>query len=291
MIDKLRTGGGWIFVPYCKLMIYINGELSELPENMRDLVESYDYETEESGATTVSFTVYDPDFVLLNSSMLVEDTAVYFEFGWANDWNNIKRFNGYISTIDVEFSDKGYPQLTITCMDETHKMNREEKTRTFSNMKRSEIAIQIFIEHGFPCFVVDSGEEGEDIEEEITQSKETDIAFLQSLAGEVIGSVFICYIDNGVGYFCPRDLGQDPILDFHYRDSVGNDISSFTCSINKEKAKFYKETGDIDPNTGQPYTIRACVPTIHIKTRPDTYIVSNEDPIRLELRYPIKCPE
>ena len=105
MIDKLRTGGGWIFVPYCKLMIYINGELSELPEGMRDLIESYDYETEESGATTISFTVYDPDFVLLNSSILVEDTAVYFEYGWADDWNNIKRFNGYISAIDVEFNE------------------------------------------------------------------------------------------------------------------------------------------------------------------------------------------
>ena len=278
MIDKLRTGGGWIFVPYCKLMIYINGELSELPEGMRSLIESYDYETEESGATTISFTVYDPDFVLLNSSILVEDTAVYFEYGWANDWNNIKRFNGYISAIDVEFNDGGYPSLTITCMDETHKMNREEKSRTFENMKRSDIAKQIFGEYGIPCFVMDSGEQGEDIEEEITQSKETDISFLQNLAGEVIGSVFICYVDNGMGYFCPRDLGQEPILDFHYRDSEGNDIKSFSCSINKEKAKFYKGTGDIDPDTGQPYSIRASVPSSNVKTQTDTEVVSNEDP-------------
>lgn len=278
MIDKLRTGGGWIFVPYCKLMIYINGELSELPENMRDLVESYDYETEESGATTLSFTVYDPDFVLLNSSILVEDTAVYFEFGWANDWDNIQRFNGYISTIDVEFTDKGYPSLTITCMDETHKMNREEKTRTFEKMKRSDIAKQIFEEYGIPCFVMDSGEKEDDVEEEITQSNETDISFLQNLAGEVVGSVFICYVENGTGYFCPRDLGQDSVLDLHYRDSEGNDIKTFSCSINKEKAKFYKGTGDIDSNTGQPYTVRASVPSSNVKTQTDTDIVSNQDP-------------
>ena len=85
MIDYQRTGGAWIFVPYCKLLVNISGELSYLPENMRDLIESYDFETEESGATTLTFTAYDPDFVLLNSSILTEDTAIYFEYGWAND--------------------------------------------------------------------------------------------------------------------------------------------------------------------------------------------------------------
>lgn len=278
MIDRYRTSGAWVFVPYCKLLLYLNGELSYLPENMQDLIEGYDYETEESGATTFSFTVHDPDFVLLNSSMLVEDTAVYFEYGWANDWNNINRFNGYISTIDVEFTESGYPTLTITCMDETHKMNREEKTRTFTKMKRSDIAKQIFGEYGFPCYVMDSGEQGDDIEDSITQSNETDISFLQGLAGEVIGSLFICYIENGVGYFCPRDLGQEPIMDFHYRDSEWNDIKSFSCSINKEKAKFYKGTGDIDPNTGQPYSIRASVPSSNVKTQSDTESVSNDEP-------------
>ena len=276
MIDYQRTGGAWIFVPYCKLLVNISGELSYLPENMRDLIESYDFETEESGATTLTFTAYDPDFVLLNSSILTEDTAIYFEYGWANDWNNIKRFNGYISTIDVEFTDKGYPSLTITCMDETHKMNREEKTRTFRKMKRSSIAEKIFEEYGIPCRVADSGERRDDIEDEITQSRETDISFLQGLAGEVIGNVFICYVEDGVGYFCQRDLVQEPIMDFHYRDSVSNDVKSFTCSINKEKAKFYKGTGDIDPATGQPYSLRASLPSEKVKTQQDTKLVTNK---------------
>lgn len=275
MIDRLRTGGGWIFVPYAKLMIAVNGELCELPENMRDLIESYDLSTEESGATTLEFTVSDPNFVLLNSSILVEDTAVYFECGWANDWNNIVRFYGYISIIDFEFTTDGYPSLTITCMDETHIMNRVEKTRTFENKKRSDIVKSIFNEYGIPSEVWDSGEQADDIEEKITQSEETDISFIQGLAGEVIGNIFICYVENGVGYFKPRDFSGEPVVDLYYRDENGNDISSFKCSVNKEKIKYYKSTNDVSITSGEVIRSTATRPSESIKTQTDTQLVSN----------------
>lgn len=273
-----RVGTGWIFVPYCKLMIYLNGELQELPENMRDLITDYDYQTEESGASTLSFTVADPEFVLLNSSMIIEDVAVYFEFGWANDWNYIKRWNGYISTIDIEFTSDGYPELSITCMDETHKMNREEKSRTFKNMKRSAIVKQIFDEYGIPSEVHDSGERSDDIEEEITQSNQTDIDFLQSLADEVIGAKYICYVEDGKGYFGERDLAQEPILDFHYRDQDGNDVSSFSVEINKEKIKTYKTTSDVSTSTGTTKTTTASTSSSKTKTSSSTKSASNSTP-------------
>lgn len=273
-----RVGTGWIFVPYCKLMIYINGELQELPENMRDLISDYDYQTEESGASTLSFSVADPDFVLLNSSMIMEDVAVYFEFGWANDWNYIKRWNGYISTIDIEFGEEGYPTLDITCMDETHKMNREEKSRTFKNMKRSAIVKQIFDEYGIPSEVHDSGERSDDIEEEITQSNQTDIDFIQGLADEVIGAKYICYVEDNKGYFGERNLAQEPILDFHYRDQTGNDVKNFSVEINKEKIKKYKTTSDVSTSTGTTTTTKVSSPSIKTKTSTSTKSASNDKP-------------
>lgn len=278
MIDRERTSGAWIFVPYCKLMIAVNGQLSELPHSMRELIEGYDIQTEESGATTLTFSVHDPEFILLNSSILTEDTAVYFEFGWANDWNNIQRFNGYISLVDFKFEKSGYPSLDITCMDETHIMNREEKTRTFENMKRSAIAEQIFKEYGIPCVVEDSGERSDDIPEKTTQSNETDIAFLQKLAGEVIGNIFICYLENGVGYFCKRNFATEAVMDFHYRDAVGNDIESFECSVNKETIKHYKSSGDVSTTDGSSVTQVADAPTTDTKTQPDTVSPSNNTP-------------
>ena len=277
MIDKVRTGGSYVFVPYAKLLIDLGKGLQELPENMRDLIESYDIQTEESGATTLCFSVKDPNFVLLNSSILTEDRTVYFEWGWANDWSNISRHsNMHISLIEPTFDSSGYPQLDITCIDASHTLNREEKTRTFKDMKRSSIAKYIFQEHGMPCYVEDSGEMAEDVEEEIQQSNETDIAFLQTLADEVIGTKFICYVDNGKGYFRKRNYNQEPIIDMHYRDEVGNDIKSFKCRINKEKIKYYKTSADVDAKTGIPFAGTCYSPTSNTRTQSDTVVIGNE---------------
>ena len=277
MIDKARTGGGWIFVPYAKLMMDLGDGLKELPDNMADLIESYDIQTEESGATTLSFSIKDPNFVLLNSSILTEDRTVYFEWGWANDWNNISRHpEMHIALVEPKFGKEGYPTLDIICIDSTHKLNREEKTRTFKDMKRSSIAKHIFREYGMEYYVEDSGEKPTEVEEEIQQSNETDINFLQTLAEDVVGTKFICYVEGGKGYFCRRNYGQDPIIDMHYRDEVGNDIANFKCSINKEKVKHYKTSADIDSETGMPFAGTCYSPTPNTHTQTDTVIVGKE---------------
>ena len=272
-----RVGMERIFVPYFRLLIDLGNGLQELSKDTRDCIEYCDIQSEESGGTTLEFKIQDPNFELLSSSMFTHSTTVYFEWGWANDWNYIQRFPClYVASIEPNFSDKGYPSLIITCMDETHLMNREEKTRTFENMKRSTIARYIFQEHGIPCVVEDSGEQPLDVEEKITQSRKTDIAFLQELAEEVVGTKFICYVENGTGYFCRRNFGQDPILDFHYRDEVGNDISSFKCSINKESVKQYKTSGDVNLGVGLGYIDTCYYPTSNTKTQSDTKIIGNE---------------
>lgn len=278
MINDARTDGSYIFVPYVNLKIDLGSGLKELPEDMRDLIDSYDVSTEESGATTLSFSIKDPNFTLLNSSILTDEHTVSFEWGWANDWNNIAYYkNMYIALVEPSFGKDGYPTLNITCMDETHSMNREEKTRTFENMKRSTIAKHIFKEYGLRCVVEDSGEMAVDVEEKITQSNQTDIAFLQGLAEEVVGTKFICYVENGVGYFCKRDYGQETIRDFHYRDEVGNDISSFKCKVNKESIKKYKTTADIDSETGVPFAGTCYSPTKNTHTQKDSIVITGSD--------------
>lgn len=271
-----RVGTGWIFVPYFRILLDLGNGLEDLPDDMRACIEYCDIQTEESGGTTLEFKVQDPNFTLLNSSMFTHDIPVYFEWGWANDWNYIQRKNLFIAGIEPSFTDKGYPSLTITCMDETHLMNREEKTRTFENMKRSTIAKYIFQEYGMDCYVEDSGEQPLDVEEKITQSNKTDIKFLQDIAEDVVGTKFICYVEDGKGYFCRRDFAQEPVLDFHYRDGVGNDISSFSCNINKESVKQYKTSGDIDLGLGLGYVDTCYYPTKNTKTQTDTRIIGNE---------------
>ena len=274
MINKGNLNGDGILAPYCKLMISVGGILSELPADMRDMIEEYSIEVNESGATLLTFTVQDPDYVLINSSILTESTAVYFEGGWLNDWDNIARFNGYVSLVYPTFPENGYPYLDITCMDETHVMNRVEKTRTFENMKRSDVAKKIFKEYGIPCSVSDSGERADDIEKKITQSNKTDIAFLQDLAGEVIGGVYICYLKDGHGYWCSRDFSAEPQIDLHYRQET-NDISSFSCSINKDTKKVYKSTSNVNTSTKTTEIQTASSPSSTTKTATDTKSVNN----------------
>ena len=104
------------------------------------------------GADSATIELQDPEFKFIEDNIFVEDNKVKIQMGWDNTTYRVK-FEGYISAIDINFNNDGIPKLTITCMDNTHKMNRKKKDATFKNTTSAAVVKKIVKSYGFSCKV------------------------------------------------------------------------------------------------------------------------------------------
>ena len=211
----------------CYWSISINGK--DLDKTRRECIESIDVTEQDFGSDMCTLKINDPNFLYIEDNIFVEEATVHVEMGWNEDTHRIT-FDGFISAIDIDFPDNGFPVLTISCLDETHLMNREKKTRSWDNVTRPEVVKKIAKEYGFKC-VIESGYSF-DREDTISQSKVTDIDFLESLAGEE-REPFICKLVKDTIYYVKRGILKDPTSTLYYR-KFPYDVVSFSPQINKE---------------------------------------------------------
>ena len=223
-----------ILAPYYQL--FIKGK--ELDEERYSMIEEIVFEDNSSGSDLLSIRINDPNFVFLNDDIFIEEAQVKFIGGYTNA--NRVMFEGYIATIDVDFPNTGCPSMTINCMDKTHVMNRKKKKRTWKNKKRSDVASAIFKEYGLTAIVDTSPR----TEEDISQSNETDIVFLEKLAGEEIDT-YLVYVEGNKGYYVKKKLLDNPQATLDYRE--GNmKILSFSPSINKQTKSVEVEASQVN---------------------------------------------
>ena len=225
----------------CYWKLSING--SELDKKRRECVESIEISEIDNGSDTLTVVVHDPEFLFIEDNIFVEEATVSAEFGWNNDTHRDK-FSGYISAIDINFPETGYPIMTITCLDKTHLMNRKKKKRTWDDVTRADVAQKIAQEYGFK-FVKSPDYNGKK-EDTISQSGTTDIAFLESLAQEET-ELYICKLKGDTLYYIKRGLLGVPVSELHYKE-YPHDIVSFQPRINKETREEEVEEADINTN-------------------------------------------
>lgn len=223
-----------ILVPYYQL--FIKGV--ELDSERYSMIEEITFEDNSSGSDLLSIRINDPNFVYLNDDIFIEEATVKFIGGYIN--NHRVMFEGYIATIEVDFPNTGCPSMTINCMDKTHIMNRNKKKRTWKNKKRSDVASTIFKEYGLTA-VVDSSPR---TEEDISQSNETDIVFLEKLAGEEIDT-YLVYVEGNTGYYVKKKLLDNPQATLDYRDG-NRQIISFSPTINKQSKQVEVEASQVN---------------------------------------------
>ena len=226
-------------VKSCYWSVSING--SKLSDDRRECVESISIDETDKGSDTMTLVVHDPEFLYIEDNIFVEEATVSAEMGWHDDTHRVK-FSGYISAIDIDFPDTGYPIMTITCLDKTHLMNRKKKKRTWDNVTRADVAEKIAQEYGF-TFVKSPDYKGKK-EDTISQSGTTDIAFLESLANEE-DELYICKLKGDTLYYVKRGLLGVSVADLHYKE-YPHDIVSFKHRINKETREEEVEEADIN---------------------------------------------
>lgn len=211
----------------CYWKVSLNGV--ELDESRRKCINSIDIKEQCDGSNTCTLNVSDPSFLFIEDNIFLEESTVKVELGWHGDTHRIE-FSGYISAIDIDFPEEGFPRLSVFCLDESHVMNRKKKQRSWDNVTRADVVKKIAKEYGFKC-VVESGYTFTK-EDTISQSDVTDIEFCENLAGDE-REPFMCKLIGDTLYYVKKGTLKEPTSTLYYK-KFPYDVVSFSPKINKE---------------------------------------------------------
>lgn len=207
--------------------VWISG--TKLALGKKQCINSVSIKETVEGADSATIEIQDPEFKFIEDNIFLEDNKIKIQMGWDNTTYHVK-FEGYISAIDINFNSDGIPKLTVTCMDNTHKMNRKKKDKTYKNTTSAAVVKKIVKSYGFSC-KVDSNYKFEK-QETITQSHQSDIEFITKLAGDET-SPFTARLVGKTFHYVKMGKLTTPKMTLTYK-AYPHDIISFNPKINKE---------------------------------------------------------
>ena len=217
----------------------------------KSCITSIEIEETTEGADTMVINISDPNFEYIEDNIFLEDTRIKVKLGWDGETYR-STFSGLIATIDISFNEDGTPTLTINCMDDTHRMNRKKKSKTWNNMSSAQVVQQIVQKYGFK-FVTDNKYKFTK-QETITQSNQTDIDFIQSLAGEETDIFTARLVDNKTFYYVKKGQLGKSVATLNYVQ-YPHEVISFSPQINIETRQESVSTGTVGDDKKASTTI------------------------------------
>ena len=219
--------------------VWISG--TKLGYEKKSCINSIEIKETVEGSDVATLQISDPDFLYIEDDIFIEDNTINIKLGWDNTTYR-EEFDGYISAIDINFDDSGCPRITMTCMDETHIMNRKKKNETFKNCTSADIVKKKCAEYGFTC-VIDSSYKFA-VKETITQSNQTDIDFITKLAGDEVYP-FTARLVGKTFYYVKMGKLESPKMELTYR-KFPHEVISFSPKINKESKQVEISSASVD---------------------------------------------
>lgn len=214
-------------VSVCTWQLWVNN--TEITGTKKACVTSFNFDELCDGSDTLTINLLDPNFEFIEDNIFIDEASVILEHGFIGDVER-KKFSGYISAIDISFPEDGSPSLTITCLDNSHLMNRVKKDRSWDNVTRADVVRKIAAEYGFSVHIEPNYEFA--VIDTISQSKQSDIEFLEGLAGEE-REPFLCKLIGNTLHYEKKGLLSDPVTTVGYK-TYPFDVISFSPQINKE---------------------------------------------------------
>lgn len=208
--------------------VFIGGTPLDL--GLKECIEKVTIKETVDGSDSCTLQIADPDMVYINDDIYQENKRVKVVMRW-HGYSHKVTFEGYISAIDIDFGSDGIPSLVITCMDNTYRMNKEKKTKTFKKKTSAQVVESIVKKYGYKC-VIQSGYSFTK-QDTISQSEQTDIEFITNLANSETYPFTACLVGNTFYYVKRGKLASTPIHEMTYRE-FPNDIISFRPQINTE---------------------------------------------------------
>lgn len=199
------------------------------------------------GSTSFTITLFDTEMMFIEDDIFLRNAKISASVGLHEIPDSLETFNGYISTIDIDFGEDGAPTIVIMCLDETYLMDRVKKKRTWENTTSSAVVGIIAAEYGLQY---KASPYTFKVQDTIPQSKVTDIKFIEDL-GKKERDPFKVKVLNGILYYEPIQFNSAPVSIFTYR-LFPSDIRSFKPKINRETITIESESSDINAETKQP---------------------------------------
>ena len=222
--------------------VWISG--TKLGMNKKACINSISIKETVEGSDSATIQISDPEFLYIEDNIFIEDNSIKIKLGWSNTTYRVT-FNGYISAIDINFDSDGIPKLTITCMDNTHVMNRKKKNETYKNCTSAEVVKKIVQSYGYSC-VVDSSYSFKR-QETITQSNQTDIDLITKLAGDEVYP-FTARLVGNTFYYVKMGKLETPKMSLTYK-KYPHEVISFTPKINKESKQVEISGASVDTSS------------------------------------------
>lgn len=241
--------GGILAITYD---VWISG--TKLGMAKKQCINSISIKETVEGSDSATIQISDPEFLYIEDDIFIEDNTIKIKMGWDNTTHRVT-FNGYISAIDINFDSDGIPKLTVTCMDNTHIMNRTKKSATFSNCTSADVVKKIVKSYGFTC-VIDSSYSFE-TQETITQSSQTDIDFITKLAGDEVYP-FTARLVGNTFYYVKMGKLETPKMTLTYK-KYPHEVISFNPKINKESKQVEIKSSSVDTSTKSTSTTTGTV--------------------------------
>lgn len=153
-----------------------------------------------------------------------EGNAVEIQMGYVDNLATI--FKGDITGLEQEFNSDEVPTLTVRGYDRRYRLLRGRKTRSFTQMKDSDIAGKIAREHGLSARVENTPVPLD----YVLQHNQTDMEFLQERARRI---AYELVVDDKTLHFRPRQntaeetitLRSLGLIEFYLRSTVLNQLS------------------------------------------------------------------
>lgn len=223
---------------YCD--IFIRG--IELNRQQYESIVSVTLTQSMEGSDTVSISLIDTDALFIEDDIFVEDTQIKINMG-CHEINEITSFEGFITTIDLDFNSAGQISLDITCSDNSFKMDRENKTKTWENKLNVDIVKEIVSSYGFKFEMLNPFSYRNYVS--IAQDDMTDLQFIEKLRDE---EVFPCYAKmHTPDTFCFQTItfNKPVVCNLHYM-LAPYDVISFSPTINRNQLKEGRLKSEID---------------------------------------------
>lgn len=193
----------------------------------------------------------DPELELLDNGPF-DFTKQVEVIAQTSEGKQVSLIKGEITALEPEFGEGMIGELVVRGYDASHKMYRETKTRTFLNIKDSDLAQQFAQDAGLQAQV----ETTNTVYEHLFQHNQSDLAFLMQRAWRI---GFECFVDEGKLWFRkPKTNGAtitltwgDDLLSFYPRMTLAEQVDEVIVKgwdVEKKAAIVGKaEKGDLYP--------------------------------------------
>lgn len=187
------------------------------PVDISERILQLEYEDDESKADKLALDVENFDLRNFDSPIIRAGVALEAAWGYAGRMCPARAL--------VVQSVKGFSVLKVEALDRSILMHKQVKSRTFAGKTRSEVVEQIARENGYVDAAFRKVQTTGVRYEHITQARQTDAAFMASLAAK---EGFIFFVDVDGLHWHERDLNQRPIRTFRY---YNGSLSSSDCIV------------------------------------------------------------